>query len=311
MRRLSFTAESRDEGRQLKRVVFSRLKLSRHLFSSIKFQNGLLVDDIPAHADQNVCAGQVITLLLPQDKASRRLQQAVPLSVSFEDEDLLIVIKPAPLPSQASSRQGTDTLENYAAAHLQSDVPFVYRPVNRLDKGVSGLMVIAKNAYAQQQLQLKLHTPDFVREYLAVVEGFLQPPSGVIEAPIGKISPNGIKRCVTPDGKPSATHYETLQTGSGRSLVRLRLTTGRTHQIRVHMQHLNCPVVGDFLYGRETAELPGRMALHSFHLECLHPVTMKPLSLTAPLPEELAKLLMETDEHTTLQPADSRCSAGD
>lgn len=296
MRRLSITIESCDEGRRLKHVVFARLKLSRHLFSSIKFQNGLLVDGVPAHADQKVRVGQVVTLLLKEDSKTRYLPQDVPLSVAYEDEDLLIVIKPAPLPSQASSLKGTDTLENYAAAYLKSSGPFVYRPVNRLDKGVSGLMVIAKNAYAQQRLQQKLHTTEFIREYMAVVEGVPQPSSGVIDAPIGKIGPHGVKRCIAPDGKPSVTHYETLQSISGRSLVKLRLTTGRTHQIRVHMQYIGCPVVGDFLYGHETSELPGRIALHSCHLECLHPVTNQRLSLTAPLPEEIAILLADANE---------------
>jgi 23S rRNA pseudouridine1911/1915/1917 synthase len=294
MRPLSITIESCDEGLKLKQVVFARLKIGRRLFSSIKFQNGLLVNGVPTHADYRVKAGQVVTLLLREDTESRRLPQAVPLSIAYEDEDLLIVIKPAPLPSQASSHQGINTLENHVAAHLEQSGPFVYRPVNRLDKGVSGLMVIAKNAYAQQRLQQKLHSPEFVREYLAVVEGVPQPPSGVIDAPIGKTGPNSVKRFVSPDGKPSVTYYETLQSNLGRSLVKLRLNTGRTHQIRVHMQHIGCPVVGDFLYGHEISQLPGRIALHSYHLECLHPVTNQRLSLTAPLPEELNRLLNET-----------------
>jgi 23S rRNA pseudouridine1911/1915/1917 synthase len=293
MRRLSITVESCDEGRQLKHVVFARLKIGRRLFSSIKFQNGLLLDGVPAHADEKVKAGQVVTLLLMEDTETRRLAQNVPLSIAYEDEDLLIVVKPAPLPSQASSRQGENTLENHVAAYLKQSGPFVYRPVNRLDKGVSGLMAIAKNAYAQQRLQSKLHTAEFIREYLAVVEGVPQPPSGIIDAPIGKIDPKGVKRCVSPDGKPSITYYETLQTCGGRSLVKLRLNTGRTHQIRVHMHYIGCPVVGDFLYGRETAELPGRIALHSCHLECRHPVSGQRLSITAPLPEELQKLMEE------------------
>ena len=293
MRQLSFTVASPDEGRQLKHVVFSRLKLGRRLFSSIKFQNGLLIDGIPVHADQKVHSGQTVTLLLPADGQYGRLPQDAPLSIAYEDDDLLIIEKPAPLPSQASARQGCDTLENHVAAYLHSNGSFVYRPVNRLDKGVSGLMAIAKNAYAQQRLQIMLHSPDFVREYLAVVEGNLQPPSGVIDAPIGKISLHGVKRCITPEGKPSVTHYETLHAGESRSLVKLRLETGRTHQIRVHMQHMGCPVLGDFLYGRESAELPGRIALHSFHMECLHPVTNERLSLTAPLPKDVAKLMKD------------------
>ena len=291
MRQISFTIDSKDEGRQLKQVVFAQLRIGRRLFSSIKFQNGLLVDGIPTRANQKVRAGQTVTLLLPEGSAAGRLPQSAPLSIAYEDEDLLIIIKPAPLPSQASSHQGTDTLENHVAAHLQSGGPFVYHPVNRLDKGVSGLMAIAKNAYAQQRLQNQLHTPDFIREYLAVVEGIPDPPSGVIDAPISKVNPEGVKRCVSTDGKPSVTHYQTLKTFAGRSLVKLRLETGRTHQIRVHLQFIGCPVVGDFLYGRETSRLPGRIALHSCHLECRHPVTNQRLSVTSPLPEELQSLL--------------------
>ena len=293
MRQLSCTVESRDEGRQLKHVVFARLQPGRRLFSSIKYQNGLLLNGVPAHADQRVHTGQTVTLLLQEDNESRRMMQAVPLFIAYEDEDLLIVNKPAPLPSQASSRQGENTLENYVAAYLKPSGPFVYRPVNRLDKGVSGLMALAKNAYAQQRLQRQLHTPDFVREYMAVAEGALNPPSGTVDVPIGKVHPDGVKRCITPDGKPSVTHYETIKTGNGRSLVRLRLQTGRTHQIRVHMQYLNCPIAGDFLYGHETEELPGRIALHSHYLECLHPVTNQRISITSPLPQELQNLLAE------------------
>lgn len=293
MRSLSFTVEEREEGKTLKQAVSSRLRPGRRLFSRIKFQNGLLVDGIPTHADKRVQRGQIVTLLLPEDGPVKRLPQSIPLDIAYEDEDLLIIIKPAPLPSQASGRQGSNTLENRVAAHLGAGGSFVYRPVNRLDKSVSGLMVIAKNGYAQQRLQAQLHTPAFIREYLAITDGAPNPPMGTIDAAIGKIDPKGIKRCISPEGKPSQTHYETLQTGPGRSLLKLRLETGRTHQIRVHLQSIGCPVAGDFLYGRETPELPGRMALHSCFLSCLHPVTGALLSFSSPLPEELSRLLTE------------------
>ena len=291
MRSLSFTVQEEDGGRLIKHIVFSRLNISRRLFSNIKFQKGLLIDGIPTYANQKAMPGQTVTLLLPEDGPSRRPLEYVPLSIAYEDEALLIVNKPAPLPSQASVHQGTDTLENRVAAYLQTNGAFVYRPVNRLDKGVSGLMAIAKHPYAQQQLQLDLHTPSFVREYRAVVEGIPPAKQGRIDAPIGKVTPQGIKRCISPEGKPSATWYETLAEGKSRSLVALRLETGRTHQIRVHLQSIGCPVAGDFLYGRELPELPGRMALHSFRLECLHPVTKERIALTAPLPKEVEMLL--------------------
>lgn len=293
MRELSFTVDFQDDGRQIKRAVFARLGIGRRLFSRIKFQNGLLLDGLPVHADHMVRSGQTVTLLLPEDGQSSRLPQASPLKIAYEDDHLLIVVKPAPLPSQASARQGSDTLENYVAAHLHGSGDFVYRPVNRLDKGVSGLMAIAKNAYAQHRLQILLHTPDFVREYLAVTEGIPSPAEGVIDAPIAKADPQGVKRCVSPEGKPSVTHYRTLQTAGGRGLLNIRLETGRTHQIRVHLQSIGCPVAGDFLYGRETPELPGRMALHAFRLSCPHPVTGERLSFWEPMPRELTDLLIK------------------
>ena len=291
MQTLSFVAAKEDEGKPIAQVVFARLKVSRRLFGSIKFQNGLLVNGIPTHTSHKIHAGETITLLLPEIAVCGRLPQSAPLDIAYEDADLLIVSKSAPLPSQASIRQGTDTLENFVAAYLSAEGPFVFRPVNRLDKGVSGLMVIAKNAFTQHRLQCALHTPSFVREYLAVVEGTPLPSAGIIDAPIGKMTPAGIKRCIAQNGKPSVTHYEILETMKTRSLIKLRLQTGRTHQIRVHLASIGCPVTGDFLYGSETNELPGRIALHSFHVALWHPITNKLIDLHSTLPPEIKKLL--------------------
>lgn len=288
---ISYIVSAQDEGKPVAQVVFTRMKVSRRLFGSIKFQNGLLVNGVPTHTSHRVQAGETITLLLPQPSKACHLPQPMQLTIAYEDDDLLIVIKPAPLPSQASFRQGLNTLENYVTAYLSADESFAYRPVNRLDKGVSGLMVIAKNAYSQHRLQCALHTDTFVREYLAVVEGMPASAAGIIDAPIGKATPTGVKRCIMAGGKPSVTAYEVMETKGSRSLVRLRLQTGRTHQIRVHLQSIGCPVVGDFLYGKETDELPGRIALHSFHLSLTHPITSAWIDLYAPLPEPIKSLL--------------------
>ena len=136
-----------------------------------------------------------------------------------------------------------------------------------------------------------LHTVDFGRVYLAVVEGHLPAPCGTINAPIGKEDAASIRRIITETGKPSITHYEVLRTTHDRSLVRLQLETGRTHQIRVHMAHMGCPVCGDFLYGTELPELPGRFALHSHELYLTHPLTGKRLHITSSLPQQLLALL--------------------
>ena len=199
--------------------------------------------------------------------------------------------KPAPLASQSSLKHPGDSLENAVYAHFGQPEGFVYRPVNRLDKGTSGLMVIAKSPYVQHLAQQLLHTPDFRRVYLAVTEGIPAPARGTIDLPILKAEGPTIRRIVSPDGKPSATRYETLETRGGRALVRLELDTGRTHQIRVHLSAIGCPVCGDFLYGTELPELPGRFALHSAQLDLRHPLTDVPLQFFSPLPASLAALL--------------------
>lgn len=167
---------------------------------------------------------------------------------------------------------------------------FVYRPVNRLDKGTSGLMVVAKSAHSQQLMQKMLHTDLFVRSYLAIVCGTPKEPCGVIDLPIAKADGSTVKRIISDAGKPSCTHYQVLQRGE-RSLVALTLHTGRTHQIRVHMSAIGCPVFGDFLYGEESPLLPGRFALHSHTISLQHPISHEQLQITSPLPEELSRLL--------------------
>ncbi len=286
---LSFTAEEKDQGRQLKHVAAARLMMGRRLFSRIKFQNGLLVNGTAVHADYRLLAGDVVTVLLPEDAHHAIPCRDIPIDIVYEDADLLVVNKPAPLPSISSAKKDQSTLENALAARLGLNGNFVYRPVNRLDKGTSGLMVVARHAHAQQRLQKQLHTPEFVREYLAVVEGIPNPPSGLIDMPIAKIEPAGVKRCVSPEGKESRTRYETIAVRGSRSLLRIRLDTGRTHQIRVHMQWLGCPVSGDFLYGTELPDLPGRFALHAYRLHFCHPVTGEILTFTKPLPKELLR----------------------
>lgn len=272
-----------DDGRLLKRVVRGAMGVSHHVFSSLKVQGGVLVDGAPARADLKLCAGQVVELVL-SDRSEGVERDPTPVDVVYEDEDIVIVNKPAPLPCQSSARQEGFALENRMAARYGE--PYVFRPVNRLDKGTSGLMAVARHAHAQMILSRALHTDRYAREYIAVVEGRPPEAEGLIDAPIIKAPGATIRRVVSPEGKAARTHYRLLEEGEGRSLVWLRLETGRTHQIRVHMQYLGCPVWGDFLYGAESPELPGRFALHSWRLALDHPMTGERLTFEAPLPAE-------------------------
>ncbi|MBQ3078558.1 MAG: RluA family pseudouridine synthase [Clostridia bacterium] len=293
MRTLTYIAAEDDDGRLIKRVVRTKLSLSSHQLARAKANGTLLVNGVSVHADYKVKSGETITITLTDDEPDFTVMpEDKPVNILFEDEDLIIIDKEAPLPTQSSPKQPDNTLEN-RLMHIYRDTPgFVFRPVNRLDKGTSGLMAAAKNAHAQMLLSKQLHTPDFVREYLAVTDGIPNPALGVIDLPIGKADGATVRREVRPDGKSCRTHYETILVNNNRALVHLRLETGRTHQIRVHMSAIGCPVFGDFLYGTEENDiLPERFALHSAHMRFIHPLSGKEMIFDSRLPEALKNLI--------------------
>ena len=281
-----------EAGRRVRDILRQVMGVSYSAMKSAKWDERITLDGVPVTVDVFVREGQMLAIRFKEQSPAYALKPYdMPLVIPYEDEHLYVIDKPAPLASQSSANHPDDALENALYAHLNCPADFVYRPVNRLDKGTSGLMIVAKDAHAQHRLQKLLHSDDFARQYLAVVEGHLPQQRGVIDAPIGKEDAASIKRLVREDGKPSVTHYEVLQETAARSLVKLRLETGRTHQIRVHMAHLGCPVCGDFLYGTELPSLPGRFALHSHELTLTHPLTMEGLHIVSPLPETLRALL--------------------
>ena len=288
MRKLTAVAGESDAGRKVKYFVRGTMGVSYGQFTALKAAGGLRVNGEIVHANHELKPGDAVAVLLEDGPGKGVTPEDKPVNIVYEDEDILILDKSAPLACQCSPKQPGGTLENRLAFRYPG-LPF--RPLNRLDKGTSGLMAAAKNAHAAQRLQKQLHTDQFVREYLAVVEGRMA-GEGVIDAPIAKEAAATVRRVVDFEhGVPAVTRYWVERTGERRSLVRLRLETGRTHQIRVHLASLGHPVAGDFLYGAELPELPGRFALHSTYLRLTHPVTGEGIEAKSPLPEELRALL--------------------
>ena len=283
------TAGEQDAGRLLKNFVRGDMGVSYGQFSSLKMRGAIRVNGEAALANRRLCAGDVVTVDMVELAAPRTVKmEFAPVRILYECDDFYIVDKDAPLACQCSIRQSEHTLENRLAAYFH-DPAFVFRPLNRLDKGTSGLMCAAKHAHSCQMLQKMRHTGEFVREYLAVVEGLFE-GEATIELPIAKIDTASVRRVVdVARGKPSITHVRALAHANGRTLVRLRLETGRTHQIRLHLSHIGHPVTGDFLYGREEPRLPGRFALHSTRLMLTW--QDERIDLYSPLPEQLAALL--------------------
>lgn len=165
--------------------------------------------------------------------------------------------------------------------------------VNRLDRGTTGVMVVAKTGYVHRLCMEQLHSGDFRRTYLAVCSGVPSPAAGSIDLPIGREPDSLLRRRVDPAGLAAHTDYETLWQGPDRALLRLTPGTGRTHQLRLHLSAIGHPLLGDWLYGTEDRTLIPRPALHSHRLELTHPVTRRRLTVTAPLPEDMARLLPE------------------
>ena len=299
MRILTYTAVSADEGRAVRSVVPRRFRLGQHAFRRLKVLQAIRINGMPVRADCIVHAGDVIEVHLPSDiplepdaVETAAADPALPASfIRYQDEDILIVSKGAPLPTLPASHIASGTLREQLIAMLRADpASFVYHPVNRLDKGTSGLLCVARHAHAQRLMTAQLHTGSFVREYLAVTEGIPEKAQGAIDAPIARLG-TGAKRAVREGGQRAVTHYRVLETGCGRALIRLRLDTGRTHQIRVHLSHIGCPITGDYLYGTEHDLLPGRFALHSALVRLIHPLSGRTIEIEEPAPDVFRSLL--------------------
>ncbi len=294
MRRLTLTVAPHQEGKDVNTLLRRQLGLSAGAVRRAKgLPDGILLDGEPVFTTARVRVGQILSVAVGDPAGSEQIQPVPgPLDILYEDQDLLVVNKAGGIPVHPSQGHHGDTLANFLMEYYEKNgLIAAFHPVNRLDRGTSGLMAVAKHAHAHEVLQGQLQRGELSRTYLAVCQGVPDPPAGIIEAPIGRAEGSILKRVVTPQGAFARTHYQVLDTGRGRSLVKLRLDTGRTHQIRVHLAHLGCPLTGDFLYGEETAELPGRFALHSASIRLLQPVTGEEIALEAPLPPELAALL--------------------
>ena len=280
-----------EEGRKI--GDFLREKgYSRHLIRQLKeTEDGLLRNAQPTFTTVALKAGDRIRVrLLEKAEGSEAIMPApLPFEIVYEDEDLLVVNKPADMPIHPSFQNHGNTLPDALTWHYQQHgEDFVYRCINRLDRDTTGLLIVAKHLLSASILSDMVGKREIHREYLAIVKG-IPPENGTISAPIGRKKGSAILREVNFEtGEPAVTHFARLEIRNGLSLVSLKLETGRTHQIRVHMGYIGCPLIGDYLYYPECSRI-SRQALHSHRLSFLHPITGKALSFTAPLPEDMEK----------------------
>ena len=285
-------------GREVNTLLRRTLGLSGTVLRRVKWlEDGITLDGARVNVRARVREGQTLAVRLTgPTPTSGVVPTDGPLDIVFEDPDLIVLNKAPGMLVHPGHGHFYDTLGNFLMYHYkmtgdESD----FHPVHRLDKGTSGLLAVAKHPFAQEKLKGQLHTGGFRRTYLAVCDGAPPAPSGTVDAPIGPVDGSLMARRVRPDGKPARTHYRVVRSCGPRSLLELELETGRTHQIRVHMAHLGCPLTGDFLYGKEDVSLISRPALHSAKLELAHPVTGERLRFDAPLPGDMSELISKED----------------
>lgn len=240
--------------------------------------------------------GEEIILTLPPAPPSRALPEGIPLQVVFEDDAILVIDKPAGMVVHPAAGHPSGTLVNAVlgrVGNLPGPEPFRPGIVHRLDKDTSGLLVVAKTSDARERLMAQLRSRAVSRRYLALATRTPDPEAGTVDRPIGRDPRNRLRMAVTPGGRPAVTHYRTVRRfATGRALLDVRLRTGRTHQIRVHMASMGAPLVGDRTYGGGVGP---RQALHAYGLSLVHPVSGHRMAFRSGLPEDLRKLLRFED----------------
>ncbi len=290
IRVLTYITTAEDTGRPVKHLLREKIQLSYTRMQSLKWKKGaILLNGGPCTLGTAVQAGDVLAVDVSDTHAPSRhiAPMAGDLAILWEDEDLLILSKAAGMTVHDSAlTQESVTVAGLVAHYLGTTA---FHPVNRLDRGVTGIMVVAKSGHVHDLCMRLLHTDGFRREYRGICLGTPSSLTGTIDLPIAREGGSAIKRCIDPAGSPSATEYEVLQPGQF-SLLRLRPLTGRTHQLRLHCAAIGHPLVGDFLYGEENERI-ARPALHSYELWLSHPITGEKLHLIDELPADMQNLL--------------------
>ena len=306
-RTITYTVGQDAAGFKISRFLRQKGFSRQCLIELKKYEDSVTLNGISRHFDALLTPGDELKILIREKPAADIKAADLPVEIIYEDEDILIVNKAAGMPVHPSFHNEDNSLANALSRHYKAKgLDFVFRCSNRLDRDTSGLTIVSKHYVSAAMISQMGERREIRREYLAIASGLVAPEEGTINAPLGRKDSSLIERFVDQEhGEKAVTHYRVLSyftpeitgTKKGYTLLLIRLETGRTHQIRVHMQYLGHPLLGDTLYGQfpENEEaLIGRQALHAFRLSFAHPITGDPLTFEAPLPEDMQRLISAT-----------------
>lgn len=294
--KLEYMVEEADDGLKVIDVLATSMNISSRLIRKCKNNHNILLNGRDGSVNRQVKEGDIIALMLDHDENTFEPND-ISIEILYEDADMLVVNKPPFLVVHPTKGHPEGTLANAISHHqYKAGQDYKARFINRLDRDTSGVVLIAKNAFAQQVISEQMQANEVDKNYYAVVNGVIKADRGTVNEPIERAEEGDVLRIVRPDGLPSITHYEVVERFKEHTFVKLRLETGRTHQIRVHLAHIGHGIVGDHLYGTVT-ELINRQALHCFEMSFRKARGGTPTRVIAPIPEDIDKLLKHLREH--------------
>ncbi len=296
--RLCLTISPEDNEKTVKYILKNKLNLSERMVKKLKFSGRILLDSAPVHVNVPVHTGSLLEAHVDLEEVNEDiLPEPIDLDILYEDDMLIAVNKPPDMVVHPTFKHFAGTAANALMYHLlQKNVKTLIRPVSRLDRDTSGIIIFALNPFIQESLVRQMHDNTFIKEYAGIVHGTFNQLNGTINLPIDRLPNSIMLRHVTGGGAPSVTHFEVLEQFKDTAFLKFKLETGRTHQIRVHSQATGHPILGDTLYSLPDYEnrhegLISRQALHSRRTVFRHPFTKMLLELEAPLPSDILMTL--------------------
>lgn len=286
---LEYEISKADAGKTIKDYLQEKGFSGQNIVELKKMKESILLNGVWEYVTCRVKEGDILRIHICEEESSEKIPPVeLPFPIVYEDEDIVVVNKPADMPIHPSLNNYENTLGNAAAYYYaKQNKAFIFRCINRLDRDTTGLTILAKHMVSAGILQSQMVERKIKREYLAIVDGRIEEDTGTIDAPIGRKDGSTIERMVDfENGERAVTHYRVLGRKKDATLVALKLETGRTHQIRVHMTHKGHPLLGDFLYNPSDSRM-SRQALHAWHLTFTHPITGEEITFEAPISEDM------------------------
>lgn len=282
-----------DSDESIKQILKNKFNMSDRFILKLKSSNSIYINDVPVFINYKIQVNDILTIIENSKEDSSNIvpNSNIKLNILYEDDFLLIVDKPSNLPVHPSILHYEDSLSNAVKYHFDKiGLHKKIRPVNRLDKDTSGIVIFAKNEYIQECLVKQMKQNIFKKKYLAVLSGILEKDSGTISAPIARKNNSIIEREIREDGDLAISHFKVLERFNNMTLVEYTLETGRTHQLRVHSKYIGHPIVGDSLYGSENS-LISRQALHAYEVSFVHPINKEKMLIHSNLTDDIKRLV--------------------